>query len=107
MLLADTDFAGVAQIITAVASLVSVILAGVAALYAAAAKLAANATKSDVATMSTGLSVVKENVQKIEIATNSMKDALVEATKVAGLAEGEKVGRAAQKSEMKSDLALP
>jgi hypothetical protein len=42
---------------------------------------------------------VQENVQKIETATNSMKDALIISTAQASLAEGKVQGRAEQKAE--------
>ena len=41
----------------------------------------------------TRLEVVAANVQKIELATNSMKDALVQATKEKSFLEGEKSGK--------------
>lgn len=43
---------------------------------------------------------VKKNVQVIETATNSMKDALVEATAKASLAEGTAVGLKQGRSEV-------
>jgi hypothetical protein len=49
--------------------------------------------------------VVQENVQKIEIATNSMKDALIKATHEAALGEGVAKGRAEQHAENKEDAA--
>lgn len=39
------------------------------------------------------------NVRKIEVATNSMKDALIEATALSSGLEGEKRGRQAEKDE--------
>ena len=42
----------------------------------------------------------KENVKKIEIATNSMKDALVAATDAAAHAKGKVEGRAEVKAEL-------
>ena len=45
------------------------------------------------------ITAVKENVQTIEKATNSMKDALVDATAKASLAEGKAAGLAQGRSE--------
>lgn len=41
----------------------------------------------------------KQDIRKIELATNSMKDALVEATAKASQAEGEIKGRADEKAD--------
>ncbi len=46
-----------------------------------------------------------ENIQKVEVATNSMKDQLVEATRAAAELVGQKQGRAEQKAEQKADAA--
>lgn len=43
------------------------------------------------------------NIRKIEVATNSMKDALVKATGEAATLEGEKTGRALQRAETRAD----
>ena len=61
--------------------------------------LAVETLKSQSNTHTVDLSAVKENVQKIETATNSMKDALVVAVGDARLAEGKAIGRAEQKAE--------
>jgi hypothetical protein len=46
--------------------------------------------------------VVRDDVRKIEIATNSMKDALIEATAKSSGLEGEARGRAAEKKDRES-----
>ncbi len=45
--------------------------------------------------------VIKDNVEKVEIATNSMKDKLIEVTATSSHAEGVLQGRADQKAENK------
>ena len=80
-----SDYSGIAQIITAIG------IAAVA-LYTVWAKL-----QLDKLTLS--LKKVEANVEKVELATNSMKDALVKATGDAALAEGIAKGRAEQKAE--------
>jgi len=47
--------------------------------------------------------IVIADVHKIELATNSMKDELVVATKIAALLQGDAAGRAALKAEQKID----
>lgn len=59
-----------------------------------------SAVGSTVASILTVLA--KRDIHKIEVATNSMKDALVEATGKAEHAAGMKAGRAEQKAEDKS-----
>lgn len=51
------------------------------------------------ATAKKDLAEVKSDVKVIEIATNSMKDALVEATKTAGLLEGADIERSRARQE--------
>jgi len=85
MLLADTDWQGIAMVITAISSLVAAIFAGLAREKAAA-------TGRDVV-------AVKADIRKVELATNSMKDQLVEATRAGAQAAGEQKGRADQKAE--------
>jgi hypothetical protein len=46
---------------------------------------------------------VATNVQKIELATNSMQDALVKSTAKASLAEGKEFGRANALAEAEAD----
>lgn len=86
MLLAEIDFVGIAAVIAAIGS-------AVAAIYAAKAHASAVQTKADVV-------VVKEDIRKVEVATNSMKDALVKSTALASGLEGEAKGRADQKAAM-------
>lgn len=79
----------IALVITAMASLVAAIFAGVASIMSIR-----NAAH---------LQVVKEDVHKIELATNSMKDQLVKATGDAAHAEGKAEGKAEQKAEGKAE----
>lgn len=52
-----------------------------------------------------GMSRIGSDIHKIEIATNSMKDALVLATRQVALGEGEDKGRADLKIEQAADRA--
>lgn len=52
---------------------------------------------------SSKLDKVAAEVHTVELATNSMKDALVEATREAALGEGEDKGRADLKAEQAAD----
>ena len=51
------------------------------------------------------LGMVKDDIHKVELATNSMKDALVHQTAIASAATGELKGRADQRAESKADAA--
>lgn len=93
-LLADMDLNGLAAVIAAIGS-------AIAAIYAARAHAVASIVKSDVGVVKDSMAVVKEDVHKVELATNSMKDQLVEATRVAAQATGEAKGREDQKAETK------
>ena len=83
--MAATDWPGIAQVITALGIVI-------VAIY----QIWANMTLKR---MALSLKQVKEDVHKVEVATNSMKDALVKAAGEAGMAEGEAKGRADQKAE--------
>jgi hypothetical protein len=48
------------------------------------------------------IKAVRSDVRKIELATNSMKDALIEATAKSSGLEGEARGRAAEKKDRES-----
>ena len=76
--LAHVDFAGLAQLVTALV------------LAATFVKTWINGRKTDA--VAKAQLEIKENVQKIETATNSMKDALVEATARSSKAEGKAEG---------------
>lgn len=52
-----------------------------------------------------GMRRIGLDVHKVEVATNSMKDALVQATRDAALGEGEDKGRADLKLEQAADMA--
>jgi hypothetical protein len=80
-----TDYAGIAQVITA---------AGIAigAIFAIWAKFSLDKLALQVR-------IVKDDIRKVELATNSMKDALVKAAGDEGRATGEAKGRADQKAE--------
>lgn len=84
------DYIGLAALIASIAAAAATIIGSVAAAY--------------VSVMS-HLKDVKLNVQKIETATNSMKDALVLATRQAALGEGEAKGRADLKAETNEEAA--
>lgn len=90
------DYAGIAQLLTVIFSGIATILGAIAAVYAARAKWIAEAT-------AVHLVEAKEDIHKIEKATNSMKDALVLATHDAAILTGEAKGRADQKAESKAD----
>ncbi len=79
------DWFGIAAAITALSSLVAAIFAGLAHYRIAVLQVQAKSNS--------------DNIQKIELATNSMKDALVEATRQGAMAQGEAKGRADQKAE--------
>ena len=81
----ETDWPGIAQVITALGIVI-------VAIY----QIWANMTLKR---MALSLKQVKEDVHKVEVATNSMKDALVKAAGEVGMAEGEAKGRADQKAE--------
>lgn len=70
-----------AMILTAMSSLVAATLSGLAVLLTIWVKADVHLARAEV-------DVVKDDVRKIEIATNSMKDALVKATGEAKFAEG-------------------
>ena len=97
---AAIDAPGWALIIAAVFSGIVSVLGAFAALYAA---INAGRAKAASAENAVRLTDVKADVRKIEVATNSMKDALVNKTAEAATAIGEAKGRADQKAEMKQD----
>lgn len=88
MLFAESDYQGLALVITAIGSLITVIVSSIGAVYAIMAKVRSDTTDARVGRVET-------NVQKIEVATNSMKDALVLASGKAG----ELKGRTDQRSD--------
>lgn len=96
MLFAETDFNGVATVITAVFSGIAAVIASVGAVYAIRAHSQSKENLAEV-------QVVKADVHKIELATNSMKDALVEKTSQLGVAQGKAEGRAELRAEQKVD----
>lgn len=112
MIIADIDYQGLATLISALAAAVVSIIG---AIYAARANVSASsarvaskeakiaANESSAASVATTASMVevKEDVRKVEIATNSMKDRLIEATRAAALGQGEKLGRAEEKAAQK------
>ena len=77
-----------AHVAYALAALISAVSAFLAAIRAGAAHAA--------------VAEVKDDVRKIELATNSMKDALVQATAKASMAEGEAKGRQDAHDEAKT-----
>ena len=93
MLFAETNLFGVAAIIGATLSGIPAIIAAV---YAFRSHSKVIAVKEDVA-------LVKTDLHKVEVATNSMKDAQVAMASKLGMAEGELKGRA----DLKAEQAVP
>lgn len=89
------------QIISVLSVPVGAVLLALAALLQAKAKKILEGIQKDVLVLKEDVVAVKSNVVTIEKATNSMKDALVEATARASQAEGEKKGREDQRLETK------
>jgi len=85
----DTILDAIARVLFALGTLISATAAAWAAIKAQQAH--------------TAVVEVKADVHKIEVATNSMKDALVQATGDAKLLEGVAKGRADQKAETKRE----
>lgn len=101
MFAADSTLTEWIQILTAVGVFLGVVVSGLGALIAQVAKIKATAAQKSseentdrLQTLAVKHAETDANVQKIELATNSMKDALVKATGDAafahGLAEGVK-----------------
>ena len=80
-----TDYTGIAQVITAI----GIAVCAISAIW----------VKFSLDKLALQVRAVKEDVHKVEVATNSMKDALVKAAGEEGRATGEAKGRADQKAE--------
>jgi len=116
-LFAAIDWSGIANVITAIGVLASIVLAYLSKQAALRAELSANRSevkteavhtdighvKDNVSDLRSEVGVVKEDVHKVEMSTNSMKDALVAATKEAALSAGELKGRADKAAEVKAE----
>lgn len=90
------DWKDIPPIIMALGVLVSAVLSGLAALYAARAKflseentIRTKTIKAAVQDIKEDMTGVKTNILTVEKATNSMKDALVEATRSAAFSAGQ------------------
>ena len=92
MIFADS-LADWAQILTAIGTLLGIVVSAVAAFMSALAKIQGNKNAIALAQVSDKHDALTENVTKIEVATNSMKDALVKATGDASFAAGREEGR--------------
>ena len=93
-----------AQLAVSVTTLLTLVWGFLKAIVAARnAETAARLASASAIKATAGMQAVAENVQKIEIATNSMKDALIVSTeRAAGLA-GEERGRQAAAREIGTD----
>lgn len=94
MLFAEVDLQGVATVINSVLGGLATLLGAVAAIYAIRAHTQVKDVKLQVGD-------VKSDVHKIELATNSMKDALVDKSAQLGVAQGKAEGRAELRAEQK------
>jgi hypothetical protein len=102
MLIADTD---VGSMLLGLAAVISAGGSAIAAVYAAKAKWVSEQNASLMVAVKDNVLLNKENILKIELATNSMKDALVKATGDAKLLEGKAAGRAEVHSEIRAEKA--
>lgn len=98
----------VTAIIVVIPAIVVWLKADAAKKSAEAAKLQSEVNSSDIAVNTTitrktssEVGQAKEDIHRVEKATNSMQAALVEATAAASMAQGEAKGRADQKAESK------
>ena len=94
VMFADASSTEIALVITAVTGLVSAILSGFATVFAALAKWKSDENSQHLQNVSAENKANAGNIAKIEVATNSMKDALVKATGDAAFAEGKAAGKA-------------
>jgi hypothetical protein len=85
------------MLLTAIGTLVGVVTSSIAAFLAQLAKIKGDENSERLQTLAVRHEATDLNVQKIELATNSMKDALVKATGDAAFAQGKAEGKAEQK----------
>jgi hypothetical protein len=88
MIFADTTIDEWIKILTAIGTLVGIIVSAIAAFLAQLAKIKGQENAASLQTLAQKHEATDVNVQKIELATNSMKDALVKATGDASFAQG-------------------
>lgn len=94
----------IASIAAALVTVISAVFSGIAALYAVRAKKGTEANSKDLRIVKTDVEDAKNDIRKVEVATNSMKDALVESTKKSSFADGAAYERA--KAEAKAGVIV-
>lgn len=96
LIFADVDFIGLAALVSAVGS-------AIAAIYAAKAHAASLQNAMSMVTVKEDMATAKTDIRKVEIATNSMKDALMVKTEEEALARGIRTGTAEEKARNKGN----